>query len=199
MTRWKPDARGRLLEAALALYREKGFDATTVAEIAERAGLTERTFFRYYTDKREVLFWGGHRLEAMMLDVLAKAPPSTGPMAAIGLAITTAAELAPWKHEASRERHAVIYAHAALHERELLKLASLGAALAKGLHARGVAEPDASLAAEAGIAVFRISFERWITAPKPKPILHYMQEGLATLTMVVAGTTKPKRATKAPR
>jgi hypothetical protein len=59
MTRWEPNARGRLEQAALALYGERGFENTTVAEIAARAGLTERTFFRHFADKREVLFAGG--------------------------------------------------------------------------------------------------------------------------------------------
>ena len=199
MTRWKPDARGRLVKAALELFREQGFDTTTVAQIAERAGLTERTFFRYYADKREVLFWGGHLLEAMMTDAVAKAPPALLPMATIGLALTTAAEAAPWQVEASRERHAVIYAHAELRERELLKLAGLGATLAKALHARGVKEPAASLAAEAGIAVLKVGFERWISAAKPKPIVHYMHEGLAELQAVVGGISKPKARIKAAR
>jgi AcrR family transcriptional regulator len=83
MSRWEPNARGRLEQAALELYRERGFDQTTVAEIAERAGLTERTFFRYFTDKREVLFWGQGALQEIYVSTIASAPQSATPIEAV--------------------------------------------------------------------------------------------------------------------
>src|SRR6476619_7818502 len=90
MSRWEPNARGRLEQAALELYRERGFDQTTVAEIAERAGLTERTFFRYYADKREVLFWGQERLREIYVSTIAAAPDSTAPIDAVAAALEAA-------------------------------------------------------------------------------------------------------------
>src|SRR6201988_1911238 len=81
MSRWEPNARGRLEQAALELYRERGFDQTTVAEIAARAGLTERTFFRYFADKREVLFWGQSALLELFVRAVADAPESAAPLA----------------------------------------------------------------------------------------------------------------------
>src|SRR4030081_1022970 len=83
MSRWEPDARGRLERAAMELYGERGFEQTTVAEIAERAGLTERTFFRYFADKREVLFWGATSLQEFLVSKLDEAPPSLAPMTAV--------------------------------------------------------------------------------------------------------------------
>src|SRR5579871_2425332 len=80
MSRWEPNARGRLEQAALDLYRERGFEQTTVAQIAERAGLTERTFFRYFADKREVLFWGQARLLELYVNAIANAPASASPI-----------------------------------------------------------------------------------------------------------------------
>src|SRR5579871_1187955 len=83
MARWQPDARGRLAQAAFELYGERGFDNTTVEEIAERAGLTKRTFFRYFADKREVLFWGAHELEQRFVEAVVAAPASAASLDAV--------------------------------------------------------------------------------------------------------------------
>src|ERR1700733_12926965 len=93
MGRWQPDARGRLAEAALALFGERGFDQTTVAEIAERAGLTKRTFFRYFADKREVLFLGAQGLKELFLTAVAAAPESAAPLDAVAAALDAAAAM----------------------------------------------------------------------------------------------------------
>ncbi|WP_454555836.1 TetR family transcriptional regulator [Geodermatophilus nigrescens] len=163
MVRWQPDARGRLERAALELYAERGFDATTVAGIAERAGLTERTFFRHFADKREVLFGGSPVLQERLVAGLAAAPPSAGPLAAVGAALATIPEtLSEERRAGAAQRQAVIDATPELRERELAKFAALTAAMAQGLRERGVGEPTASLAAEAGAAVFRVAFGRWI-------------------------------------
>src|SRR6516162_6467851 len=86
MGRWEPDARGRLAKAAMVLYAEQGFERTTVAEIAARAGLTERTFFRHFADKREVLFYGMERLRGLLARAVADAPASAAPMELVGAA-----------------------------------------------------------------------------------------------------------------
>src|SRR5215469_13715779 len=80
MSRWEPNARGRLEQAALELYCERGFDQTTVTEISERAGLTERTFFRYFADKREVLFWGQEHLRDLYVRAIVAAPETDAPI-----------------------------------------------------------------------------------------------------------------------
>jgi AcrR family transcriptional regulator len=162
MSRWEPNARGRLEQAAMALYGERGFEQTTVAEIAERAGLTERTFFRHFADKREVLFAGSSSLQELLVTRLGDTPDSVPPLDAIATALDAAGVLLEERREYAGQRAAIIAANAELRERELIKLASLAAALADTLRRRGVAEPAASLAAEAGIAVFRIAFERWV-------------------------------------
>src|SRR5882757_5933943 len=123
MGRWEPDAAGRLQRAALELYDERGFEPTAVADIAERAGLTERTFFRYFADKREVLFGGSGDLVDLIASGVADAPDSMAPIDAVGAGLQAAAVFFE-DREFSRRRQAVIAANKSLQERELIKLAS---------------------------------------------------------------------------
>jgi AcrR family transcriptional regulator len=188
MSRWQPDARGRLERAAMELYRERGFEQTTVAEIANRAGLTERTFFRYFADKREVLFWGAGELQDFMVSALASAPDSAAPIEAVAAAIQSAAVLLAQRPiEYPRQRRAIIAANAELKERELIKLAALAAALAGTLRQRGVKEPAASLAAEAGIAVFKIAFEAWTSETSQRDFPELIRESFDELKAVTTG------------
>jgi AcrR family transcriptional regulator len=162
MVRWEPDAAGRLREAAMALYAEQGYDGTTVAAIADRAGVTARTFFRHFADKREVLFAGSEELERRMVDAVVAARPELGPLEAVADGLLAAAELFAGRREVSRRRQAVIAATPELREREFIKLASLAAAFTEALRGRGVEPARASLAAETGVTVFRVAFERWL-------------------------------------
>jgi AcrR family transcriptional regulator len=188
MGRWQPDARGRLEKAAMELYRERGFDSTTVAEIAERAGLTERTFFRHYADKREVLFGGAGILEELLVSKAIGAPASMPPMEAIATALCeVATEIFEERRDFARQRQVIIGANAELRERELIKLASLASALAGALRERGVGDPAASLAAESGIAVFKIAFERWTGQAGEESLAHFIRESMAELRLVTAG------------
>ncbi|MEV0232702.1 TetR family transcriptional regulator [Nonomuraea sp. NPDC050786] len=187
MGRWEPNARGRLEQAAMELYTERGFEQTTVAEIAKRAGLTERTFFRHFADKREVLFSGSRTLQQHLEDAVAGAPDATAPIDAIAGALEAAAALLQERRDRARQRQAIIAAHAELRERELIKLARLAAALADALRRRGVTDPAADLAAEAGIAVFRIAFERWVSASAQSDFPQVIRESLEELKAVTAG------------
>lgn len=162
MGRWEPDARARLEEAALSLYSEQGFEQTTVAEIAKRAGLVERTFFRHFTDKREVLFGNAAALSNYLVNDIADAPAAVAPIDVIAGAFEAAGGLFQNRRELVRQRQNVIDENVDLQERELIKLASLATALAVALRRRGVSDPAASLAAEAGVAVFKIAFTSWI-------------------------------------
>ena len=163
MGRWAPDARGRLEHAALELYGGRGFESTTVAEIAARAGLTERTFFRYFADKREVLFWGAGALREFLVSNVEGAPAALPPIEVVTAALGSAAdEFFEERHDLARQRQVIINANPELQERELIKLSFLASAVADALRRRGVGDPTSSLAAEAGIAAFRIAFEAWV-------------------------------------
>jgi len=187
MGRWEPDARGRLAEAALDLFMERGFEETTVAEIAQRAGLTERTFFRYFADKREVLFAGAAELEERLVRALDDAPTTLSAIDAIAAALlAVSADFTP-RREFARRRQAVIAANSELAERERIKLASVAAAFARALRRRGVPESSANLAAEMGTTVFRISFERWVKDRKHRDLAHAMKESLEELKAVSSG------------
>jgi AcrR family transcriptional regulator len=187
MTRWEPNGRGRLELAALALYGERGFENTTVAEIAARAGLTERTFFRHFADKREVLFSGADALQELLVSNVAAAPDSVAPIDAVGAALEAAGALLQERREYARQRAAIIAANAELRERELIKLASLASAIADALRRRGVSDPAASLSAEAGIAVFRIAFERWVQETNQRDLPELIRDSLDELKAVTAG------------
>ncbi|TCM50504.1 TetR family transcriptional regulator [Kribbella sp. VKM Ac-2568] len=186
MGRWEPDAAGRLREAAMALYAEQGFDGTTVADIADRAGVTARTFFRHFVDKREVLFAGSEELQRRMVDALTGAPRDAEPMDAITIALLAAAELFADRRDHSRRRQAVIAATPELREREFIKMASLVTAFTEALRQRGVEPDTASLAAETGIAVFRVAFERWVTGPEDADLADVMRGTLADLSELTA-------------
>jgi AcrR family transcriptional regulator len=187
MARWEPDSRGRLRQAALDLYGERGFEHTTVAEIAKRAGVTERTFFRHFADKREVLFAGSEELEHAMVAAVARAPASAAPLDAIARGLDAAGAVLPRSREFARQRYAVIAANAGLRERELSKFASLSGALAEALRGRGLEEPAASLTAEIGIAVFRNAFERWIDEDNEQDFPAVVRDALQQVSALAAG------------
>lgn len=187
MGRWQPDSRGRLYEAALALFAERGFDQTTTAEIAARAGLTERTFFRHFADKREVLFGGSDLLGELIGSAVKDAPVSDGPLEAVARGLDAAARLVgELRRDLSQQRFSVIEANPELRERELSKLAAYATSVAEVLRERGVEDRRATIAAEAGVTVFRIAYERWVTASDGRQLTAIVQEYLDDLRAVAA-------------
>jgi len=172
----------------MELYVERGYDETTVAEIAQRAGLTERTFFRHFADKREVLFGGAGALQDVLVNGVAEAPPGLAPIDAAAAGLQAAGALLQEGRPFARQRQRIIAANAELQERELTKLASLAAALADTLRARGVGDPAAALTAEVAIAVFKIAFERWVDETRGPDLAQRIREALDDLRAVTAGT-----------
>jgi AcrR family transcriptional regulator len=174
----------------MELFAERGYDETTVADIAERAGLTKRTFFRHYTDKKEVLFSGGAILQDTMVGAVRDAPAGTAPLEAVARALTAGADLIDGDHAHTVARQAIITAHPELQERELIKMARIGTALTAELRARGTDPTTAALAAEAGLAAFRVGFERWAALPTTRRRIPRLSaviaESLTELQAVVA-------------
>jgi AcrR family transcriptional regulator len=186
MGRWQPDARARLQQAALVLYGERGYDETTVAEIAERAGLTKRTFFRYFTDKREVLFWGSELLEQQMVAAIEAAPASASALGLIAAALDAAAVRFEANREFARPRQRIIASSRELQERELIKAASLAAAMARALRARGLGDTAASVAAWTATTIMHVAFEQWIDDPDQAPFQEIARDALAQLKEIAA-------------
>lgn len=162
MGRWEPNSRGRLQEAALNLFAERGFDQTTAAQIAEAAGLTERTFFRHFADKREVLFGGSDLLGKQVVAAVQGAPEGDSPLDAVARGLDAAAAmLGEGRRDLARRRHSVIIHNPELREREFAKLAAYSAAISAVLRDRGVSEPQATMAADAGMTILRVALQRW--------------------------------------
>ncbi|MEV4561266.1 helix-turn-helix domain-containing protein [Kitasatospora sp. NPDC049285] len=186
MARWEPNAGERLERAALDLFVQQGYERTTVAEIAERAGLGKSTFFRHFTDKREVLF-GGDVLGRLLAEAVAAAPAGTGPLEAVAAALDAAATYGfrPERRQAVRDRQQVIAAHPELTERELLKRAGLVAALTDALRARDVPAPTAALAAELASLALRTALAEW-TATDDTDFSALARRALATLHAAAA-------------
>jgi AcrR family transcriptional regulator len=188
MARWKPGTQGRLEEAAMELFLERGFEETTVADIAERAGLTKRTFFRYFADKREVLFAGSEVLVETFVNGVLEAPAAAAPLDAVAAGLDASAAIFEQMPDHAGRRQSLMASNPELRERELIKMAKLGGAVAAALRERGVAEPAAALAAEAGTTILRVAFERWTEDPHGQDLRALMRESLADLRAVTAAT-----------
>jgi AcrR family transcriptional regulator len=166
MSRWEPDAPQRLERAALELFLERGFDHVTVPEIAARAGLTTRTFFRHFADKREVLFVGEDVILHQVADLMALAPEGAPPMELLAGGFEALAPMFEPRLDELRQRRDVVAGNAALGERELRKRNDLCEAVTAGFLARGVHELDAKLLAETTGTIFRVGIERWLDHPE---------------------------------
>lgn len=162
MARHTSDARVRLQQAALELFREHGYDRITAAEIAARVGVTERTFFRHFPDKREVLFDGQAVLVDALTASIADAPAGLGPLDTLFRAFRSVTPLLEKNRPFSKPLQEVISATPALQERELAKLEVLSGALALALKGRGVSDLQATLAARTGLAAFAHATLSWL-------------------------------------
>jgi len=162
MARWAPDAAGRLQAAALELYADRGFDQTTVADIAALAGVTQRTYFRHFADKREVLFSGQDLLQEFLADWIRSQINPDDPIGTVMNGLAMAVSKFPAKTPLSVKRSAIIAANGELRERELQKLASLAMVISNSLWQAGIDSSKAEAAAEIGTLVFKLGYQRWI-------------------------------------
>ena len=174
------------MQAALDLFAERGFAQTTAGDIAERAGVTERTFFRYFADKREVLFDGSETMTSAAHDATLAAPQEATPLEAALAGMTAAADLLEDRHERAVRRSRIIADNPTLQERELLKMAAMTEATTEALRARGVPDPAATLAAHSGVTVFHIAFTHWVSAEHPGLLADSLRQTATDLRAVTA-------------
>jgi AcrR family transcriptional regulator len=162
MSRWEPGARERLVVAAVDLFTEQGYDATTVAQIAERAGVTKSTFFRHFPDKRELLVAGQETLSRLLAEGIAEAPADASPLEAVAAGLERASTaMGSVNRELGARLKAAVAASAELQERDALKSVSLAAAMTTALMARGVPGPAAAIAGELGVLAFKRGYAEW--------------------------------------
>ncbi|RKQ86115.1 TetR family transcriptional regulator [Solirubrobacter pauli] len=162
MARWEPGARERLVVAAVDLFIEQGYDQTTVAQIAERAGVTKSTFFRHFPDKRELLVAGQETLSRLLSEGIAEAPEGATPLEAVAAGLRRASsEMTEFNRQLGPRLKAAVAASAELQERDALKSVGLGVAMAEALVARGVPDPTALVAAELGMLAFKRGYALW--------------------------------------
>jgi AcrR family transcriptional regulator len=162
MGRWEPGATQRLVVAAVDLFTEQGYDATTVAQIAERAGVTKSTFFRHFSDKRELLVAGQETLSRLLAEGIAEAPEGASPLAAVAAGLERASSaMGSANRELGPRLAAAVAASTELQERDALKSVGMAAAMAVALVARGVPDPTAHLAAELGVLAFKRGYAAW--------------------------------------
>lgn len=190
MSRWAPDAALRLESAALELFAEQGYAATTVPEITARAGLTTRTFFRHFTDKREVLFLRDREFPTVVATVLADAPPGLTPLDLVmfGLEAVTAENFDLWR-PGMIVRRTIIQSDDRLRERELLKSARLAAAIQSALVTEGIEPAAAALAAPFGVLIFDSSLTEWLDASDPRPLPDVLRDTLARMHALFSGVS----------
>lgn len=188
MGRWAPGAADRLRAAALELFTEAGFENTTVAQIAERAGVTERTYFRYFSDKREVLFDGQSSLQSVFVEGMREAPTDAAPLEVARVALHRVAEFFSSERRAySTARRQLIEANPSLGEREQFKLLALAAAIAQAFRDRGMGEPSATLSAQSALAVFHVAFVQWTTPGETRDYADLADAAIAELRTIAAG------------
>ncbi|WP_052868733.1 TetR/AcrR family transcriptional regulator [Streptomyces niger] len=162
MARWQPGATQRLVVAAVDLFTEQGYDATTVTQIAERAGVTKSTFFRHFSDKRELLVAGQETLSRLLAEGITEAPASASPLQAVAAGLERASSaMGPANRELGPRLKAAVAASTELQERDALKSVGLAAAMTAALIARGVPDPTAHLAGELGVLAFKRGYAQW--------------------------------------
>jgi AcrR family transcriptional regulator len=181
MPRWDPNAEDRLREAAAKLFLERGYENVTVAEITEQAGLTRRSFSRYFTDKRDVLFAGSEQFPVALARSVRQAEDTLPPFAALLTALVDVAGGLADQAPLAAQRRAVVRASPELQERGRTKLAAATEAVADALRERGTAESQATLLAEVGVSIFRTAFDRWTDQPDRVSLPDRIREAAADL------------------
>jgi AcrR family transcriptional regulator len=173
--------------AALRLFSEQGYDKTTVAEIADGAGLTRSTFFRHFPDKREVLAAGQETLARLFTSGIAAAPEGAAPLDAVEHGLeAAAAAMTPFNRELAPRLQAVLATSAELRERDQLKHVGLAASMAEALRARGVPHAVAALAGDVGMLAFSEGFADWVRAENQDDLAELVRSAMSRLRRAAA-------------
>lgn len=172
----------RLERSALELFAANGYAETTVPQITERAGLTTRTFFRHFTDKREVLFLREREFPQVVTALLAGAPSGLKlwPLVMHGFETVASSDFDTWR-EGMKIRRAIIRSDGRLHERELLKSSTLAAAIETALVDLGHDRAASSLLAQTGSTLFQSALDSWLDDDTAPPLVGVLRQKRADL------------------
>ena len=186
MPRWDAQTEERLRTAAIELFLELGYENVTVAQIDDRAGLTRRTFSRYFADKRDVLFAGSDRLPGLLAEALSRVDPQLPSFEALVTALADVGTvLGTQVVQHAAQRREIIAASPELQERGRTKFAAVADALAAQLVQRGSEPASATLLADIGVAIFRAGLSRWAENPASNDLAACLREVGAELAGVV--------------
>lgn len=204
MGRWEPDAQGRLLSAALELFAEHGYEATTTAQIAERAGLTKTTLFRLFSDKREIVFQGQSALVELVRRGVSEAPMGANPSELMAGAIGLLSRAHTEDHRRTgRILDPVLAESPELNERAVFKRFTIASTLEKALADRGVEKREAGILADLGVRAYYSGYELWVASDSPSPLADYVADELSHLeeaaTILVRSSAEPATAVGSPR
>jgi AcrR family transcriptional regulator len=185
MPRWEHGSEERLKQAAMALFEEQGFQNTSAVQIAERARVTTRTFFRYFPDKQAILFVDAERLSAALIQRILDAPDVAEPLRAVVQALGGFDWLGLGSRESQRRRDAMIASNSDLLERELIKQQQMADGFSGALQQRGVDPDSAELAARVGIEVFRTAYRQWLAAEDDPELATMIEAAMSVLATIV--------------
>jgi len=192
VSRWAPNARERLEDAALELFAENGYEETTVTQIAERANVNRATFFRHFAEKREVLFGGEDLLADLFADGIRAAAPDATLPECLKAALAAAGTVMTARQRAkATQRLQVAATSSEVQERGLLKHARTTGAITAALRERGLSELTARLGAELGMLAFRVAFEGWMKTAGDEPFPSFADAALADLQARIAEYLPP--------
>jgi AcrR family transcriptional regulator len=192
VSRWAPNARERLETAALDLFVENGYEETTVAQIADRAGLNRATFFRHFADKREVLFGGEDVLSGLFADAIRVASPEATLIECLQAALAaTEVVMTPHRRTTAARRVLVVAGNSELQERGLLKHARIANSITAALRERGADELTARLGSEVGMLAFSVALGHWMEANDDEPFPPFAAAALSDLQARAAELAAP--------
>ena len=176
----------------MELFDEQGFQNTSAVQIAKRARVTTRTFFRYFPDKQAILFVDAERLGAELVQGILDATDVAQPLQTVMRALAGFDWLSLGSRESQRQRDAMVASNPDLLERELIKQQQLADAFSSALHQRGVEPPIGELAARVGIQVFRTAYRQWLAADNDADLTMTIDTAMSILATIVP--TSPSTA-----
>ena len=199
MPRWEHGSEERMKQAAMELFEEQGFEDTSAVQIAERARVTTRTFFRYFPDKEEVLFADADALNEALVQELLQIPDLSKPLEAVTGTLAGYDWARLGSRETLRRRSRMIASDPRLLERDLIKQHQMAGGFGWALCERGIDPDIAELAASTGSQIFRMAYRKWLESSDDADLTTVTDSVMSLLAAIVPRAGSPRGRRKAPR